>query len=114
MDQAERTMLRLRPEYVLFPDLVMSKIMEEIECWWQKGQEDRTREEQQKAEEMGEKPAPKDARRHPMDLRDRTFDMSWVRPTDMQSDKRVIMPVARQDEEEMLLAARRSIWIRMA
>ena len=115
----EELVLKSRPEFALFPDIEITELMEEIESClakirWQRDQEDRAKEAQRVAEETGRDQEEEVERRHPHNPLDNTFDMSSTRPTDMKANKKIIMPNPRSDQEEMLLATRRNLWLRIS
>ena len=103
---------------MLFPNLSIMTITEEVEMCLAKvrmnrAHTDRENETRRVQEEMGESVDP-DPRRHPLDLTLGTYDLSIVRPTDMRNNKCIIMPDAKPEPEELLLAARRNVWLRTA
>ena len=53
-------------------------------------------------------------RRHPHNILGGVYDLTQLRPTDMRNNKSIVLPNPRPDAEELILAARRSVWLRTA
>ena len=87
LDDDEELVLRMRPEFALFPRLSLRALMEEFEACltkvrWGRNAEDRAREEARVAQEAGEVVPPKQ-RGAPYDMEQWKWDMAYTEPTDL-------------------------------
>ena len=123
IDQDESKVLELRPEFALFPKLTTSGILEEIESVlakirWHRNAADRGKERLRQVEELrlaGEDVSSLEVGteqdRSIYNDKEKTLNMSQMRPTDMRDNRRIIMPPPRAAAEEIGLAGLRSSWM---
>ena len=108
INEKENDILCLPPDHTVFPKVDIEEFDTEMEkciikCTWEANKEQRRSEEKKAKEEASEKVKPNDEEENNKLYDDRTksLDFRNLKPTDFKNNKRIVIPDANDDPEEI-------------